>query len=117
MRKVQLLLLAVVMLFSMSASAEKAKSTIKITNVSKWEIHHLYLSPANEKEWGPDQLGEQVIAAKGGKFTLTDIDCDHYDIKVVDEDGDECVIENEELCGDAATWKITDKSLLACENK
>jgi hypothetical protein len=116
MRKVQVSLLAIAVLFSFSASAEKAKSKIKITNVSKWEIHHLFLSPADSKEWGPDQLGDHVIA-KGGTFTLTDIDCDHYDIKVVDEDGDECVIENEELCGDAATWKITDKSLLACENK
>jgi hypothetical protein len=116
MRRAHLLFFAIVMLFSFSAIAQKEKSTIKITNLSKWEIHHLFLSPANEKEWGPDQLGDNVIK-KGGTFTLTDIDCDHYDIKVVDEDGDECVIANEELCGHAATWKITDKELLACENK
>ena len=116
MRNVQLFVLSLIMLSSLSAAADKAKSSIKITNHSKWAIHHLYLSPADEKQWGSDQLGENVLN-KGDSFKLTNIDCDKYDIKIVDEDGDECVVENVSLCGDAATWTITDKALLACENK
>ena len=68
----------------------------------------------DDDQWGPDQLGEEVLA-KGDSFTLTNIDCDEYDIKVVDEDGDECIIEAVSLCRDNSYWKITDKELLECE--
>ena len=40
------------------------------------------------------------VLAKGDSITLTHIECDTYDIKVVDEDGDECVIEEVDLCRD-----------------
>jgi len=102
---------------ALPVAAAKKKATIKIVNQSKWEIHHLYLSSTTDKHWGPDQLGDAVIDAKGGTFKLTSIDCDDYDIKVVDEDGDECVVEEVNLCGDDTVWKITDKILLACENE
>ena len=90
------------------------RATVEVINQSKWEIHHLYLSSSDDREWGPDQLGEHVLV-KGDSYTVTDIPCDLYDIKVVDEDGDECVIEEVDLCGDDTYWKITDKDLLECE--
>ena len=116
MKRTFLLLLGALSIFAFPALAkDKKKATIKVINQSKWEIHHLYLSSTTEKEWGPDQLGDETIA-KGETFTLTKIDCDDYDIKVVDEDGDECVVEEVNLCGDDTVWKITDKILLKCEN-
>ncbi|MEO8379428.1 MAG: hypothetical protein ABI779_07170 [Acidobacteriota bacterium] len=90
------------------------KATVKVINQSKWEIHHLFLSPTSEGHWGPDQLGETVLA-KGENLTLTNIPCDTYDVKVIDEDGDECIIEAAELCADSSYWKITDAELLECE--
>ena len=93
--------------------AAKKKATIKIINNSKWAVHHLYLSSSTERSWGPDQLGENVLT-KGESLTLTDIECDDYDIKVVDEDGDECILEEVELCGDESYWKITDDLLIKC---
>ncbi|HEV7920398.1 MAG TPA: hypothetical protein VGR02_06360 [Thermoanaerobaculia bacterium] len=115
MKKLQLLLLAAVFV-ALPVYAAKKKSTIKVTNQSKWEIHHLFVSSTGQDHWGPDQLGEETIGT-GESFTLTNIDCDDYDIKVIDEDGDECVIEDVNLCGDTAVWKITDKSLLKCEQE
>jgi hypothetical protein len=97
-----------------SAFAAPKKATVKVINQSKWEIHHIFLSPASEEEWGPDQLEDEVLT-KGQSLTLTGIPCNDYDIKVVDEDGDECVIEEVSLCGDNSFWKITDKALLECE--
>lgn len=91
-------------------------ASVKVINQSKWEIHHLYLSSHASDDWGPDQLGEEVLA-KGQQFTLTHLRCDRYDIRVVDEDGDECIIEDVSLCRDASYWKITDKALLDCENQ
>jgi hypothetical protein len=98
-----------------AAAKKKKKATIKVINQSKWEIHHLFLSSTSDHLWGEDLLGEDVLE-KGDSITLTDITCDDYDIRVVDEDGDECVIEEVNLCGDESYWKITDKELLSCEN-
>jgi hypothetical protein len=89
-------------------------SNLTIYNKTDWAVHHLYVSPAGQSQWGADQLGEVTIEP-GSSFKLNDIPCDTYDIKVVDEDGDECVIPGEELCGHAATWNLTRESLLNCE--
>ena len=106
------LALTVVCALATPASAEKAK--VKIINQSNWDIHEIYFSPSDEREWGPDQLGDEILE-KGDSLTLTRIDCDLWDIRVVDEDGDECVIEEIDLCRDESYWKITDNDLLSCE--
>jgi len=107
--------LAALLLFAVSIPAFAAKhATVKVINQSKWEIHHVYLSPTGDDNWGPDLLEDEILE-KGDSLTLTNISCDTYDVKVVDEDGDECVIEEADLCGDNSYWKITDAELLACE--
>ena len=113
MKKLSTLFLALV-LCSLATPAFAAKATVKVINQSKWEIHHIFLSASAEDEWGPDQLDDEILT-KGDSLTLTGIDCDLYDIKVVDEDGDECIIEEVDLCNDESYWKITDKDLLECE--
>ena len=89
-------------------------ATVAIHNTSDWKLDHLYLSPTDEAEWGADQLGDKVIAS-GEKFTLSGIPCNTWDVKVVDQDGDECVIEAVDLCKDNSQWTITSKDLLACQ--
>ena len=101
-----LLLLAATPVFAKNAS-------VKVINQSKFAIHELYLSPHEQDQWGPDQLQDEVIEV-GATFTLHSIPCGDYDIKVVDEDGDECVVEDVTLCDDHF-WKITNKDLLNCE--
>ncbi len=108
------IVLLAVALCALTVPMYAKKATVKIINQSKWEIHQIFLSSSDDQEWGPDQLEDEVLA-KGESLTLTDIDCDLYDIQVVDEDGDECVIEQVDLCGDNSYWKITDKDLLECE--
>ena len=106
--------LAMLLLCAASLPAFAEKATVKVINQSKWEIHHLFLSSSADEEWVPDQLEDEILT-KGDQITLTDIPCDEYDIKVVDEDGDECIIEAVDLCRDNSFWKITDKDLLECE--
>ena len=74
------------------------------------------LSPSDESDWGDDQLGAQTIET-GEQFTLTltGIPYDKRDVKVVDEDGDECVVEIAGLCEDADRWVINDSDLLGCQ--
>jgi hypothetical protein len=46
---------------------------------------------------------------------LTDIPCNTYDVKLVDEEGDECVVEAVDICGGKGTWTITSKALVQCQ--
>lgn len=90
------------------------KSDVTVNNESEWAITHLYLSPIDEDEWGEDQLGDEVINT-GESFTLTGIPCDSYDVKLMDEDGDECVVAEVDICGSDDEWTISDEDLLECE--
>lgn len=114
MKNVTKLSFALALACALTTPLFAAKATVKIINQSDWEIHQIYLSPSDDREWGPDQLEDEILA-KGESLTLTGISCDLWDIRVVDEDGDECVIEEVDLCGDDSYWKITNKELLSCE--
>jgi len=97
-----------------TALAADRTATVKFMNKSDWEIHHMYLSPAESEEWGEDQLGEATIPS-GGAYTLTGIPTGAtYDFKIIDEEGDECVIEGIEIRGSDKV-KITNKDLLECQ--
>ena len=96
------------------AFAADTDATVAITNNSSWDLHHLFISSVDDQEWGEDQLGDAVIAS-GESFTLNSIPCDAYDVRVVDEDGDECVVNAVALCADKDAWVIDDTDLLACQ--
>jgi len=96
------------------AATKGKKATVKIVNKSDWEIHHFYLSSTDDDDWGPDQLGDDVIST-GESFSLKQIPCDSYDVKLIDEDGDECEVEDVDICGGAESWTITNKILLGCQ--
>jgi hypothetical protein len=102
-------------ILSTASAAQKKRASIKIINNSDWDIHHFYLSAIDDSRWGPDQLGADILESGGDAFTLSDIPCDSYDVKVVDEDDDECVVEDVDLCRDHTVWKISNKELLSCE--
>jgi hypothetical protein len=89
-------------------------SVVAIRNTSSWDIHQLYLSSTDSDDWGPDQLGDDVIGHRE-TFRLSGIPCDDYDVKLVDEDGDECVVGGVTLCADADAWVINDDDLLDCQ--
>lgn len=87
--------------------------SLKLQNHTKWEIHELYFSPAHEKEWGPDQLEDEVIAP-GEEFTLTKIAKGGYDVKIVDEDGDSCEVGGVDFSA-SEVFALTDQLLLGCQ--
>lgn len=96
------------------AAPKGKKATVKVVNKSDWQIDQFFLSSSEDDDWGPDQLGEDVIGS-GESFSLQSIPCDNYDVMLVDEDGDECVVEEVDICGGAESWVITNKILLGCQ--
>ena len=105
---------AVLLAAFVTVAAAEDRASIVIENRSTWTLHHVYLSPSNLAEWGADQLGRHVIVPND-TFTITNIHCPRYDMKVVDEDGDVCVIRSFPLCGGEYRLRVDDGSLLACE--
>ncbi len=98
-----------------ATSSGSTDSNITFRNSSNWAIYRLHMSPVSQSTWGPDQLGAHVIPAGGGSYTLTNIPCNSYDVKLVDEDGDECVVNNVDICADNHTVNITNERLLNCQ--
>lgn len=54
---------------------------LTLYNETSLPISALYLTPADESTWGPDQLSSDV--PPGGSFTIIDIIPDYYDVKAV----------------------------------
>ena len=86
---------------------------VEITNNSDWSLTHLFISSVDQEEWGEDQLGDKIIET-GDSFTLTGVPCGTYDVKLRDEDGDECEVADVDICGDGG-WTIDSEDLLACQ--
>lgn len=84
-----------------------------IRNNSRYVITRLYFSSSETEDWGPDQLGSNVLPVNQS-FRLTNIIAGEYDMKLVDEDGDECALYNIMVCG-TGTYTITNQNLLRCE--
>ena len=84
-----------------------------IENSSKWAIHEVYISPCGNRYWGSDKLGRSAIMHTGDRYGI-EVSGGCYDVKLVDEDGDVCVINKVRINGDES-WEVTDRNLLNCE--
>ena len=89
-------------------------SQVTFRNDSKMDIMELYFSRTASNDWGKEQLGKHLVRS-GDSFTLSQIPCGSYDVKLVDEDGDQCDISAVQLCAESHTWAIKDKDLMKCQ--
>lgn len=97
-----------------AAGAAAKKAPVKIVNQSDIDLHGLFLSAVDAGEWGPDQLEGDVLEARGGTFRLAPLPCGRWDLRIVDEGGDACVIEDVDICKGEGIWKLTNKELARC---
>lgn len=114
-RSLSIVLALVVSAVSANAFAADGIS-VKFKNKSSLTIDNLYLSPAKVAEWGPDQLGdgESDTIEPDAEFTLSKITPSIYDMKIVDEDGDDCIVSSVKIAANE-TVTITDEILVGCE--
>lgn len=95
------------------SSARARTHSINVVNDSSRQIIHIYLSPVDADNWGPEQLGGSVIAS-GQSFEVSNVACTQPQVKVVAEDGDGCFISAPVSCGGATTWTITNEAAADC---
>jgi hypothetical protein len=82
-------------------------------NQSSWTIRYLHMSSSSVQDWGPDRLGSSVLPT-GRSFTVYGLRPGNYDIKTIDEDGDQCIRMRVPVFRNTR-WVMTSDSLLACE--
>jgi hypothetical protein len=100
----------------LSGAHPPAATSITVVNNSSREIRHLYLSPVNQDNWGPDQLGGSMIGSGGGSYTLSNVACSQSSIKVIAEDQNGCFLYQTVSCGGSSTWTITNDATPDCGN-
>lgn len=89
------------------------KGSLTVTNDSNYDIHQLFVTPAHKVKWGKDWLKKDVLQSHE-EIIITGLDCDEYDFKLVDEEGDVCIVEDVDLCQEDLHWEITDRELANC---
>ena len=88
---------------------------VVFVNQSSWDITHIYFSPSNAKKWGKDHLKNEILE-QGDSLTLTGVSKGQWDVRVIDEDGDECILSDITINANDK-WVIEDEDLLACQNQ
>ena len=88
-------------------------ATIQIQNQSSWDIHEIYFAPSSHDDWGDDHLGKQVLKA-GMTLSLSNVEPGLWDVRLVDEDEDECVVDAQQISA-SQTFVIDDEDLLNCQ--
>ncbi len=96
------------------SSGGDTSSSITFRNRSRWDIHRINMSPVSQSTWGVDHLGSSILRA-GQDFSLHNIPCNSYDLRLIDEDGDQCVLNNIDVCAENSGVTITNENLLRCE--
>lgn len=88
-----------------TVQAADHKSTVSIVNETGYGFYLLYLSTTFSDDWGPDLLEDGVLSP-GQRFTLTEVPCAEYDLLIVDENGNECILSAIPVCGSQETWSF-----------
>jgi hypothetical protein len=80
--------------------------TIEIENgTGSYDIYYVYISRVTDDDWGEDWLGSSEIIIPGYMRSFNVHDGD-YDIRLVDEDGDEYILWEVPVYGDYY-WYVT----------
>ena len=87
-------------------------STITVWNESNYIIEDIYVTQVDTFDWGPDLLGGDVL--RSGESITIEVDCDVYDIKVIDETGVPCELHDIDVCLEDDGWVIDDVTLDTC---
>lgn len=86
--------------------------TISVVNNSQREIRHLYLSPADNDNWGPDQLNGTAISS--GATRNLQISWNQSTVKLVAEDADGCFLSTTVQATGSPVWTITSDTPRDC---
>jgi len=109
-----LVLVAFICAGSLTSFASAPSVTITVTNNSSRDIRHLYLSPVNNDNWGPDQLGNSAIGSGGSR--QLNVSWEEATVKLVAEDQDGCFLSTTVAASGESAWTIDNNTSRNCGN-
>ena len=83
-------------------------------NHSNWVLAHVYVSIPDRNQWGNDALDGTLIGT-GDSFAIVLTSCAAYDVKLVNDREQQCVLPSVDLCGSEHVWVLTNDYLLLCK--
>ena len=92
--------------------AAQSSQSVRIENNTGYDIYQVRLSSTSNPYWGGDRLGRDVLG--DGEYFTINAPNGSYDLKLVDEDGDICVVHNIAIYSNQ-NWNLTQTWLLRCE--
>jgi hypothetical protein len=98
---------------TMISNANAPVTNIAVTNNSGRTIAHIYLSPPDNDNWGPDQLNNSSLAP-GASVTISNASCNQATIKVIAEDSDGCFTSAVIECSENSGWTIASDAARNC---
>ena len=87
--------------------------TVSLTNSSSYDIYSIQLTPADQTSWGANLLGNDVLM-HGDSQKIAVFDCSKYDLRMVDDENVECIIQDIDLCFKDKDWTIDNTVLAIC---
>lgn len=93
------------------STATAPSLTISVVNNSQWEIRHLYLSPADNDNWGADQLQSSISS---GATRNLNVSWDQSTVKLVAEDQDGCFMNTTLDATGSPVWTIASDATRNC---
>lgn len=97
---------------ALTSLASAPPLTITVVNNSSREIRHLYLSPANNDNWGPDQLNNSSISP--GATRQLNVSWEQSTVKLVAEDQDGCFVSKTVEASGEPAWTIDNDASRNC---
>jgi hypothetical protein len=68
---------------------------IEIANDSEFDIVDVSLAPIDSSDWGPNQVPEGIFP---GESVEIGVECDFYDLRLIDSDDFQCIVPDIDLC-------------------
>lgn len=97
---------AAIILLALGMLVPAFAGRLQITNsTGGYSIYYVYISSTSSDYWGDDWLGSSETISSGTSKTFT-VTNGYYDVKLIDEDGDEYIVWNVPING-TVNWNVT----------
>lgn len=83
---------------------DEANATLHVHNNSDFSIVDIRVTSVGATTWGDNLIAGTTLAPK--QSLAVNVNCDFYDVRLVDQQGVDCEIHDVELCASHADWVI-----------
>ncbi len=96
---------------TVTTSDNSGDASLKIVNDETFDIDNIFISPSGFDQ-SDDVLGG--IPLDNGDSITVSVQCDSYDVEIIDATGTDCFISEYSLCGTDDEWDLTDSFFDGC---